>query len=123
MRKIVFCIMIGMLSYGFAACTEYKDSAERYVLGAALCALQTEDDSRGLYRQVITPREFFDAKDFGRGHDDMYGNPPYRYDEEKAGAGNRRFCDHARRDDYSYSEFSIFERYAPHMLTDAEYAK
>jgi hypothetical protein len=80
MRTIIFCIMIGMLSGVYASCTGYMDTAERYVLGAAFCALQREDDSRSLYRSVIMPSEFFDAKDFGRGHNDMYGNPPYRYD-------------------------------------------
>ena len=77
MRKIIYhIIMIGMLSGAFTACLEYTDTCERYVLGAAFCALADEEEDLPLYSSVVMPREFFDAKDFGRGHGGMYGNPP-----------------------------------------------
>ena len=125
MRKIIGCmIMTGMLSV-FTACAGYMDTAERYVLGAAFCALMSEDDSwsRSPYRSIVTPYEFFDAKDFGRGRDSMYGNPPFRYEGDHTGSADRRSRQNARRDGCRGNEFSMFGRYAPLMLPDVTYEK
>jgi hypothetical protein len=121
MRNIFCClIMAGMLSGVFTGCAAYMDTAERYVLGAAFCALQSDDDGRDLYRSVVSPREFINAKDFGRGRDSTYGKPPYRYDEDAVdGRSHHDSRDKCRRE----SEFSIFGRHAPLMLPDATYEK
>lgn len=40
--------------------------------------------------QVIAPREFFDASDFGRGHDSLYGGPHGPSDDGRVHHGDRR---------------------------------
>jgi hypothetical protein len=138
-RKNIFCIiMIGLLSGVFTACTGYMDTCERYVLGAAFCVLSDANDGQPLYNPVVTPREFFDAVDFGRVYDGLYGNPSYWYDGDNKRYGNRGFRNHGsacdryhrhgytgqnRHDSYRDSESSIFGRYAPLMLPDVEYDK
>jgi hypothetical protein len=97
MRNIIcFLIIIGIFSGVFTACTTYRDTCERYVLGAAFCALSDGKEGRPLYSSVVIPREFFDARDFGRGHDGLYGNPPYWYEKDNASFGKPGFRHHGR---------------------------
>ena len=136
MRKIIICIITGSMVLGvLTACTKYLDTCERYVIGSAFCALLDKNDSRHLYSSVVVPREFIDAVDFGRGHDSLYGNPSYWYDEGNASFGNRgfrhhghtcewnprhRYTRHNRHGGYRDYEFSISERYAPLMVPNVE---
>jgi hypothetical protein len=139
MRKTIYGIMmIGLFSGGFITCTKYLDTCESYVLVAAFCALSDGNDGRPLYSSAVIPREFFDPRDFGRGHGRLYGRPPCWYDKDDTGFGNHGFLHHGRTCDGNHRhrytmhkqhdgnrgfEFSISERYAPLMLPDTEYDK
>lgn len=136
MKRIIFVIITaGMLLVVLTACTQYMDTCERYVLVAVLCALPDRNEYRQHDISMVVPREFFDAVDFGRGHNSLDGDPPYRYDEDYGRFDNIAFRHHGHCGEWEHRhrgpkhswlgsyrdyEYSFSERYAPLMLPDIE---
>jgi hypothetical protein len=84
------------------------------------------------YEHAIAPREFYDAVDFGRGHDSLYGDLHVRRDGDRhhrRGCGFRHrglhhewfTCPHYRhRNDLDHEDVHS-ERHAPFMAPGMEY--